>query len=126
MRKLLSPRFPLRLLWVPLLVLWAILLQSGEALADIKPFPGSLLAVENITTEAEDSTKATLSTINEDAANDATVPLFGTSLPLVTLLPTAQSFLAPVNEAIPPYAARAPGKSFISLISPIIIQPNAP
>ena len=38
----------------------------------------------------------------------------------------AAAFLAPSDDQIPPYAIRAPGKSFLTRIFPTTIQPNAP
>ncbi|MFC6996379.1 hypothetical protein [Rufibacter roseus] len=63
---------------------------------------------------------------SENVTIEANISFGGIFLPLGIFGPVYHSFSFPVNENIPPFAARAPGKSFISLIAPLIIQPNAP
>ena len=57
---------------------------------------------------------------------EATILHVNFTLQQVVVAVLIRYFAVPANQAIPSYAARTPGISFIAQIVPITIQPNAP
>lgn len=118
----------LRGLFLSLSLLWALLLTSQAALAStfISPTP---------TTHSSSELPAYSDQQNEGQAfkqgllylsEDATPSVLMINLQQATAIATKASFAFPTDEAIPPYAARAPGVSFLSKFFPTSIQPKAP
>ena len=81
--------------------------QTASSLATAPPAEGRTVVKQKVSLEATTS----FVVLNLDQALEP-APL--------------PSFAAPANEALPAYAARAPGAGFVARLFPVTIQPNAP
>lgn len=120
-----------RYVWV--ILLWAALLNTGEALAGKISAPHkrlctlqSQLALSETTLSEAPEQQTSLGTKKKKITAEARVTPVHIVLPQTTTEPAQPPFFIPTSEAIPPYAARAPGGGILARISPLIIQTNAP
>lgn len=115
---------PKQLIWFVLL-LWAFA-ASGQAAKAYAPTLSAGEARVSATAATFSKQNVILSTGEQQLCQDATPFALVISLQQAGIPVHLATFLAPVDEAIPPYAARAPGRSFLTRIFPTTIQPNAP
>jgi hypothetical protein len=73
-----------------------------------------------------DSEELTLKPAEQQFSEDASASAIVINLQQAATYYTRVAFAFPFDEAIPPYAARAPGVSFLTKFFPISIQPHAP
>lgn len=104
-------------------LLWACLLYGS---AGVAAGARTLAAPSQEQPEGAVASGHTLQQGEQKVSLDATtppLPFHLTQAKVATPLPT---FAAPTDEALPPYAARAPGASLLSIFFPSSVQPHAP
>ena len=103
---------------------WAFMLSGQGVQAHAMDASESQASTQPTITEG--SSFSTLRGGDQQLAQDATPSSSTIKLQQAEVLANLTSFQAPTDEAIPPYAARAPGQSFLNRMFPSTIQPNAP
>ena len=118
----------LRGLFLSLSLLWALLLTSQAALASTVGYP-------TLQTHASPERAAYSDHQEQDWAftqgllylsEDATPSALTINLQQASAIAMKATFAFPIDEGIPPYAARAPGAGFLGKFFPTSIQPKAP
>ena len=113
-----------RYLLMTVTLLWALMLNGQEVVAygftakgtpvqnasQLATAPHESKTVVKQKVSLEGTTSFVVLNLHQDALEPAPLP----------------AFAAPSDEALPAYAARAPGAPFVSRLFPITIQPNAP
>ncbi len=124
-----------RHLTVVVVFLWAILSLPSKAPASYSTVSPASITLKKTGKSAvnynQTHLKGKISSkrIKQKTSLEVTIPALHllVKLPLGALSNVPKSsFFILQKQLIPSYAARAPGKSFISRIFPITIQPNAP
>lgn len=113
-----------RHLLMTLTLLWALMLNGQEVVAYTYTAPGipAKSATQLATAPQENKT-----VIKQKVSLEGTTSFVVLSLEQDALEPTPiPAFAIPTDEALPAYAARAPGAGFVARFFPISIQPNAP
>ena len=104
---------------------WAFLLCGQGSQAYALGAPESQVSSRGETL-SETSDTSELSMGDLQLAEDATTSSGSVKPQQAEVFANFTAFRAPTDEEIPPYAARAPGQSFLNRIFPTTIQPNAP
>ena len=104
-------------------LLWALMLNGQEVVAYTYTAQGSpTKSASQLATAPKEKT-----VIKQKVMLEATTSFVVLNLEQNALEPTAiPDFVIPSDEALPAYAARAPGVGFVARFFPISIQPNAP
>lgn len=128
MHKVITISYSFRHLILSVSLLWACMLYSQEVIAytadnvALSPDSGNTISAAVIA----ESEELTLKQAEQFFSHDATSSVVTISLQQASTTPAKLIFAFPTDEAIPPYAARAPGVSFLSKFFPTSIQPHAP
>lgn len=109
-------------------LLWALLLYGQGAVASQPKSTPSVKAAgtEQVAPNSSEEEALTLRQVVQYLAEDATASAISIPMPQAAATAAKLTFAFPADEAIPPYAARAPGVSFLSKFFPTSIQPKAP
>ncbi|SIT91388.1 hypothetical protein SAMN05444128_2577 [Pontibacter indicus] len=100
-------------------LLWALMLNGQEVVAYTYPAQGTPV---RLATAPQEKT-----IVKQKVMLEATTSFVVLNLEQNALEPTPiPAFAIPADEALPAYAARAPGVGFVARFFPISIQPNAP
>ena len=104
-------------------LLWALMLNGQEVVAYTYTAQGTpAKSASQLATAPQEKT-----VIKQKVMLEATTSFVVLNLEQDTLEPTPiPAFAKPTDEALPAYAARAPGTGFVARFFPISIQPNAP
>ncbi len=104
-------------------LLWALMLNGQEVVAYAHTAPGSpAQSATQLATTPEEKT-----VIKQKVSLEGTTSFVVLNLEQDALEPSPiPAFAIPSDEALPAYAARAPGAGFVARFFPISIQPNAP
>ncbi|GGK84202.1 hypothetical protein ACD591_13555 [Rufibacter glacialis] len=134
-----SKRLPvfifLRHFWLALFLLGAVLGHGEQAKAGPPPKKpnahlaiGARLGFPQVTAPKKTHQKLTSSRGKgkQKVTTEARAGFFHITLKQADLIPAFLPFYVPLKEVIPAYASRAPGRSFVARIAPLIIQANAP
>jgi hypothetical protein len=104
-------------------LLWALMLNGQEVVAYTYTAQGT--PVQSASQLARAPQEKTV--IKQKVSLEGTTSFVVLNLHQDALEPAPlPSFAAPSDEALPAYAARAPGAPFVFRLFPITIQPNAP
>ncbi|PKV66643.1 hypothetical protein BD749_1773 [Pontibacter ramchanderi] len=104
-------------------LLWALMLNGQEVVAYTYTVPGApAKSASQLATVPQEKT-----VVKQKVTLEATTSFVVLNLEQNALEPTPiPAFAIPADEALPAYAARAPGAGFVARFFPISIQPNAP
>ena len=104
-------------------LLWALMLNGQEVVAYTYTAQGTpVKSASQLATAPQEKT-----VIKQKVMLEATTSFVVLNLEQDALEPTPiPAFAIPTDEALPAYAARAPGAGFVARFFPISIQPNAP
>lgn len=104
-------------------LLWALMLNGQEVVAYTYTAQGTpAKSASQLATAPQEKT-----VIKQKVSLEGTTSFVVLNLEQDALEPTPiPAFAIPTDEALPAYAARAPGAGFVARFFPISIQPNAP
>jgi hypothetical protein len=104
-------------------LLWALMLNGQEVVA----YTYSAQGIPAQPTQLATSSQENKTVIKQKVSLEGTTSFVVLNLEQDVLEPSPISgFAFPQDEALPAYAARAPGAGFVARFFPISIQPNAP
>lgn len=128
MNRILTKPCYLRLFILSVLLVWTFMFNTQQVKAcdsshttDQPVTNASILATSSIENE-ELTIKQVVQHFSEDASTSAVI----ITLQQAATHQNRPSFAFPSDEAVPPYAARAPGISYLNKFFPTSIQPHAP
>ena len=102
-------------------LLWALVLNGQEVTAYGLSVPATQKTHVKNCAEQEQKT-----VVKQKVSLEATTSFVSLNLPQALEPTPVPGFATPADELLPPYATTIPGNTFVAILFPVTIQPQAP